>query len=31
MASPRFDKEIIGLPVIDPYNNFISQEGLWKL
>jgi negative regulator of replication initiation len=31
MASLKFDKEIIGLPVIDLYNDSISQEELWKL
>lgn len=31
MASLKFDKAITGLPVIDPYNDSISQEELWKL
>src|SRR3981081_3286533 len=32
MSSPSFEKDLIGLLVVDPYNDFISEGGiLWPL
>jgi hypothetical protein len=31
MADPKFEKEITGLLLIDPYSDFISEGGKFRL